>query len=67
MMNVDHREAIRLLTDRADRIGTQKLDIQNAFGRILGEDVTAGENVPPFDRSPYDGYAFMASDTDGVF
>ena len=65
-MNVDHREAIRLLTDRADRIGTQKLDIQNAFGRILGEDVTACENVPSFDRSPYDGYAFMASDTEGV-
>ena len=34
-----------------------------AAGRILAETVTASRDVPPFDRSPYDGYAFQAADT----
>ena len=63
-MSVDHSEAVRLLTDRVDRIETEESDLENAFGRILGEDVTARGNVPSFDRSPYDGYAFKASDTE---
>lgn len=62
-MSMDHSKALRLLTDNVVRIGTQKIDLKDAFGRILGEDVTAQENVPSFDRSPYDGYAFIASDT----
>ena len=65
-MSMDHREAIRLLTYNVVRIGTEDIDLQDAFGRILGEDIMAQENVPPFDRSPYDGYAFMASDTEGA-
>lgn len=40
----------------------EKLPLKECGGRILGQDVTAAENIPPFDRSPYDGYAFRAED-----
>lgn len=36
-----------------------------AVGRVLAEDVTAGEYVPAFDRSTVDGYAVRARDTFG--
>ncbi|CEG29261.1 molybdopterin molybdotransferase MoeA [Bacillus sp. B-jedd] len=39
--------------------------IEDAMGYILGEDVTARENVPGFDRSTVDGYAVRAEDTYG--
>ncbi len=32
-------------------------------GRVLAESIDAGEDVPPFDRSPVDGYAVCAADT----
>ncbi len=37
-----------------------------ALGRVLAEDVTAGEDVPGFDRSTVDGYAVRAADTFGA-
>ena len=35
-------------------------------GRVLAQDLVAKDNVPPFDRSPYDGYALRAMDTAGA-
>ena len=42
------------------------MPLQGCFGRVLAEDVVAAENVPPFDRSPYDGYAFRSADLAGA-
>ena len=39
--------------------------LQDALQRVLAEPVTAGLNLPPFDRSPLDGYAFRCEDLDG--
>lgn len=36
------------------------------WGASAGEDVTAGENVPPFRRSTVDGYAVIAGETYGA-
>ena len=41
---------------------TERIPLQEAYGRILARDLVAAENVPPFDRSPYDGYAFRSWD-----
>ncbi|MBR5376829.1 MAG: molybdopterin molybdotransferase MoeA [Lachnospiraceae bacterium] len=60
---MDYREAVKLLSGMADPVGTQEEDLSLSFGRILGADIKADENVPSFDRSPYDGYAFRADDT----
>lgn len=37
--------------------------IEECFGRYLAEDLIADHDVPPFDKSPYDGFAIIAEDT----
>lgn len=44
------------------KVGTCQVPLGEAFGRILAMDVVAKENVPSFDRSPLDGYAYRACD-----
>ena len=63
---MDYREAMELLVSRVSPVGTEEVDLEKCAGRVLAEDITAGENVPSFDRSPYDGYAFLAADTEGA-
>jgi len=37
--------------------------LENAYGKILAEDIVTEINVPPFERSVMDGYAVRAEDT----
>lgn len=48
-----------LLEDMAKRrpLAFETVDLMNIAGRFLAEDVTAGFNIPEFDRSTVDGYA----------
>lgn len=56
-------EAVRdLLTERAAPAMTERVLLDECAGRILGYDLKAEEDVPPFDRSAYDGYALRAKD-----
>jgi len=48
------------------RAGTQRVDLDTAEGRILGQEVTAAQDVPAFARSMVDGYAVIASDVRGA-
>ncbi|OLS23848.1 MAG: Molybdopterin molybdenumtransferase [Candidatus Heimdallarchaeota archaeon LC_3] len=41
----------------------EKISIENALSRVLGENISAKVDVPPFDRSRMDGYAVRAKDT----
>lgn len=43
----------------------EKVALEEARGRVLAEDVLAGEYVPSFNRSSVDGYAVRARDTFG--
>ncbi|MBQ9931687.1 MAG: molybdopterin molybdotransferase MoeA [Firmicutes bacterium] len=56
-------EARQILMDVVTPVGTEKISLSSSFGRILAQSLTAQENIPPFDRSPYDGYALRAEDT----
>lgn len=40
------------------------LPIEESFGRFLGDDLIATHDVPFFSRSPYDGFAIIAADTE---
>lgn len=42
---------------------TETVPIDDAFGRVLAEDIYAQIDVPPFVRSPFDGYALRGEDT----
>ena len=66
--NIDYRSARDLLLEHVSPMQTHRipLETERLAGLVLAEDITASENVPPFDRSPYDGYAFRAADTAGA-
>ena len=60
---IDYTEAAEMLMKLAKPVGTERIALVEAAGRVLAEPLVAPENVPPFDRSPYDGYVFCGEDT----
>lgn len=63
---ISYLTARELVLNTVSPVGTESVPLEAAFGRILAQDVVAKENVPPFDRSPYDGYAFRSEDSKGA-
>ena len=59
---IEIQEGIDLLLSHTERMGKEKVEIDQAYGRILACRILAKENIPPFDRSPYDGYAIRSAD-----
>ncbi len=47
-------------------LGMEKVNLLDALGRVLGEEVVAGRNIPPKDNSAMDGYALHWRDTIGA-
>ncbi len=66
LKNIELERAVEILLSKTDVKQTEKVGILDALGRILAVDVYAGINVPNFNRSPLDGYAVKASDTEGA-
>lgn len=63
MLNKSDYRLIRdTMLAAADIVGTEEIPLEEAAGRVLGQELVAAENVPAFNRSPYDGYAFRAED-----
>jgi molybdopterin molybdotransferase len=56
-------EAIQIVKDQTKPLSPVRVDIEDALGRFLAEDVIADSDLPPFDRSQMDGYAVRAADT----
>ena len=50
----------------ATDMGSEKVALTGAVGRVLAEDVLASEYVPGFNRSAMDGYAVIAAETIGL-
>lgn len=63
--HMDWKQMQELLLSQVEALPEQCLPVSEAIGMRLSRSVTARWNVPPFDRSPYDGYAFRAMDTIG--
>jgi len=56
-------DAIKKLTDSSSLlVGSEKLEVTKALGRVLGEDIIAQIDVPPANNSAMDGYAFCYKD-----
>jgi len=56
-------EARDLLYDLPAAPETETVAVLSSLGRVIATDVIAAIPIPPFDRSPYDGYAFIGADT----
>ncbi|HWR65054.1 MAG TPA: gephyrin-like molybdotransferase Glp [Bellilinea sp.] len=51
----------RILSDFAP-LPTEPVDLFNAVGRVLAQDVVSASDLPPFDNSSMDGFALHAAD-----
>ena len=49
-----------------DRLGSEKVKLEDALGRVLAEAVVAPEDLPAGPRATMDGYAVKAQDTFGA-
>ena len=63
---MDYKDAVKLLISQVKTVGEEQVKLEKAYGRVLAHKLQADENVPAFDRSPYDGYAFRAKDSKGA-
>ena len=64
--NPCYERARDLLLSVTKPVGVEHISLFDCGDRVLAQDLIAQENVPAFDRSPYDGYALRAKDTDGA-
>lgn len=64
--NVSFERARQLLLEAVGPVGGETVPLSLCGGRVLAQDLTARENVPRFDRSPYDGFALRGEDTQGA-
>jgi len=55
-------EAQKTVLDLVEPVGLEKSDLLGALGRVIGEDIVAPFNVPPWDNSAMDGYAVRFDD-----
>lgn len=56
-------KAQSLLLQDCKAVGEELIVLTEALHRVISTDIKAEENIPPFDRSPLDGYAFKAVDS----
>ncbi len=69
MLNVVTKdEAVEIVKNKVSHIvtETEKVNIDSALFRVLGEDIISAEDIPAFDRTTVDGYAVYAADTFGA-
>ncbi|RME64604.1 MAG: molybdopterin molybdenumtransferase MoeA, partial [Nitrospirae bacterium] len=64
--SVSVKEAKEMLLQFSPELHTEEVSIENAYNRVLAEDIYAPEDLPGFDRSTVDGYAVRAEDTYGA-
>ncbi len=64
--HIEMEEAKRLLEQLPASPETETLPLSDSLDRVLAEDCFSRLAVPPFDKSPFDGYACRAEDTPGT-
>ncbi|MBZ5555325.1 MAG: molybdopterin molybdotransferase MoeA [Acidobacteriia bacterium] len=64
MISVDEARQRVIDACRAKRgeLGSERVTLEEALGRVLAEDLCADTDQPPFDRSTKDGYALRSAD-----
>ncbi len=69
MLNVLTREeALSLITEKTAGVipKIENINITEALGRTLAQDIVSTESIPAFDRTTVDGYAVIAENTFGA-
>ncbi len=66
LLSIDEAQQVLQRNFSPKPVGTEKVPLSEALGRILAEAIVASMDVPPFDRSTVDGYAVKSEDTFGA-
>ncbi|SHK38342.1 molybdopterin molybdochelatase [Anaerobranca californiensis DSM 14826] len=61
--NIQIKSALEMLITEVKPKSPVSLNLVDALGYVLAEDIFSPLNIPPFDRSPLDGFALRACDT----
>jgi molybdopterin molybdotransferase len=56
-------EALEAIVSRVSALGTERVDVLAALGRVLAGPVVSRREIPPWPNSSMDGYAVRAEDT----
>lgn len=59
---IDPYVAAETVLEHTRVLGVEKVTLAEAFGRVLAEDLIAGDPLPPFPSSAVDGFAVRAAD-----
>ncbi|MEW5851981.1 MAG: gephyrin-like molybdotransferase Glp [Myxococcota bacterium] len=57
------QEALQEILSSVRPLSTEVVDVLEARGRVLAEEVRAGRDLPPWDNSAMDGYAVRSGET----
>ncbi len=60
--NISVEQAKSIVLDGREKTDIIEIPILDSLGYVLANDVKSQMNMPPFDRSPLDGYALMSKD-----
>lgn len=63
---ISYETATEILAEQTVKRKKTETDIEQSLWQILAEDITAAFPMPPFDKSPFDGFAFRAEETPGT-
>ena len=56
-------EALAAILGRVEPLGTERVEILSALGRVLADPIVSRREIPPWPNSSMDGYAVRAADT----
>ena len=56
-------DAKKIITDFLENSEVEEISLENAYQRVIAQEVVSTLNSPPFDRSAMDGYAILAEDS----
>src|SRR5690625_4913028 len=56
-------EAVKKVMEHRKQGEAETISFDDCDGRRLAEPIIANHNIPSFDKSPYDGFAFKAAQT----
>ncbi len=59
-------EAVAIINEQTPRMPVERIELSEALGRILAEDVVADSDLPAFNRAQMDGYAVRSADLSTV-
>jgi molybdopterin molybdotransferase len=61
-MMIELKEALQMVLDSARPLASERVDLADALGRVLAEDVASDMDMPPFDKATVDGFACRRAD-----